>query len=72
MNTKEMLTAIACALLAAVALLSPAACTVNRHNQVSAAIQAGVDPLEAKCAIESLNQNDPICITVAVRKESRK
>lgn len=72
MNNQEMLTAITCALLVAVVLLSPAACTANRHNQISAAIQAGADPLEAKCAIESLNQNDPVCITVAVRKESLK
>jgi len=71
MNNQEMLTAITCALLVAVVLLSPAACTANRHNQISAAIQAGADPLETKCAIEADVGHSALCITTAVRKESK-
>ena len=71
MNNQEMLTAITCALLVAVVLLSPAACTANRHNQISAAIQAGADPLEAKCALEADAGQSALCITTAVRKESK-
>lgn len=72
MDIKESLVAALALVLLAVVLCTPAACTANRHNQISAAIQAGADPLEAKCAIEGDNSQSTICVLTAARKEPRK
>jgi hypothetical protein len=33
-------------------LLSPVACTANRHRVIADAIKAGADPMATKCAVE--------------------
>jgi hypothetical protein len=53
MNIPGALTTCFGLLLLAVVLCTPSACTANRHNQITRAIESGADPLEAKCAIES-------------------
>lgn len=54
-------------LLGAAVLLSPAACTMRRHQQIAEAVKAGADPMEAKCAIEGENTHTPACIVIATR-----
>ena len=49
-------------------LCTPAACTAHRHAQITKAIEAGVDPMEAKCAYSK----DTSCILIAARKEEQK
>ena len=67
MNTQEMLATCFGLVLFAAVLLSPAACTANRHNQIAKAIEAGAAPLEAKCAIESENNSSLVCALTATR-----
>lgn len=71
MNTQELITAICAMVLAAVALLSPVACAANRHNQIAKAIEAGADPIEAKCAIESETGSEPVCILAAAGRSPK-
>lgn len=72
MNTQELITAICAMVLAAVVLLSPVACTANRHNQIARAIEAGADPIEAKCAIEGDNGQNTICVLAAANRKGAK
>ena len=72
MNTQELIATVFGLAVAAVVLCTPAACTANRHIQISAAIQAGADPIETKCAIEGDSSQSPVCIVAAARKEPRK
>lgn len=71
MDAKETFTACLGMVLAAGVLLSPAACVANRHNQITKAIEAGADPLEAKCAIEGETEQTPVCILAASRKPAK-
>lgn len=52
-------------------LCTAAACTAHRHAQITKAIEAGADPMEAKCAIEGYSEDIP-CILLAARKEEQK
>ena len=65
MNKYQMFTTMFCALLAAIVVVTPVGCTMNRHNQIAEAIKAGGDPIAVKCAIESDNQNNAMCIVAA-------
>lgn len=67
MKVAEMIVWMFGLLCGAVVLCSPAACVANRHIQVEKAIEAGADPLEAKCAIEGLNDQSQICLVLAAR-----
>lgn len=58
-------------ILVACVLATPAACTVHRHSQITKAIEAGADPMEAKCALES-NSMAADCILIAARKGDQK
>lgn len=71
MNTQEMFATCFGLVLSAAVLLSPAACTANRHNQIAKAIEAGADPIEAKCAIEGESGRDPVCIVAAAKRGSK-
>lgn len=53
-------------LLIAAVVASPVACTMSRHEKITRAIEAGADPLAAKCAIESENGSSALCMAVAV------
>jgi hypothetical protein len=56
-------------LVMVVALVAmPVACTANRHSQIAKAIEAGADPLEAKCAIEGDNSSNVVCVVLASKK----
>lgn len=70
MSYKEMTLWIVGLLLLAAVLLSPAACTMNRHRLIAKAIEGGADPIATKCAIESESGYDPQCI-VSATKPSR-
>lgn len=72
MNTQELITAICAMVLAAVVLSTPAACTANRHIQIARAIEAGADPIEAKCAIEGGNGQNTICVLAAANRKGAK
>jgi hypothetical protein len=55
----------------------PAACTLQerqRNNAVATMVQAGADPLVAKCALsKSTPENpDPVCILTAARLNSKE
>lgn len=65
MNNKEMAVWIVALVLAAGVLISPAACTMNRHRLVAEAIEKGADPTAVKCAIESDVGHTPQCVLVA-------
>ncbi|MCY1559415.1 hypothetical protein D9M68_964550 [compost metagenome] len=52
-------------------LVSPAACTANRHTQITRAIEAGADPMEAKCAIEGDTGQSMVCVVLAANKGAR-
>lgn len=69
MTITEAITACVALLLAALVLSTPAACTANRHIQIARAIEAGADPIEAKCAIEGDTGNTPACILAAARRK---
>lgn len=71
MDGKECFATCLGLVLLATVLLSPAACTANRHNQIRAAIEAGADPLEAKCAIESQGGPSDLCTIVATKKQEQ-
>lgn len=53
-------------LLGAAVLISPAACTANRHRLIAKAIGEGADPIAVKCALDSMNGSSPVCIAKAV------
>lgn len=59
-----------CALMAALVVTSPVACTVHTNNRISEAIEKGADPLEARCAMEMGNPS-AVCIATAVRGERK-
>ena len=67
MNMNEALTVCFGLVLAAFVLLAPVACTVNRHNQIAEVIKAGVNPTEAKCAIEADTGNTTVCIIISMK-----
>lgn len=69
MDRNETITWCVGMLLGALVLSSPAACTANRHNQIAHAIEAGADPLEAKCAIEGDNSQNAVCIALAAARK---
>lgn len=71
MDRNEMVTVVIGMTLAAVVLLSPAACTMHRQLRIKEAIAAGADPQAAKCAIEADTGQTAECILVATdrRKE---
>lgn len=54
--------------LGTLVLLSPAACTMNRHYVIARAIANGAEPIGAKCAIEADTNHDPLCIAYTVGK----
>ena len=68
MTTNETAVSILAIVLTATVLLSPVACTMNRHRVIAAAIKAGADPIAAKCAIETDIERSALCITVVQRK----
>lgn len=57
--------------LVACVLVTPVGCTIHRHAQITKAIEAGADPIEAKCALEgdSLTQ---ACLLIAAGKGAKK
>lgn len=71
MNGKECFATCFGLLLLAAVLASPAACTANRHNQIRAAIEAGADPLEAKCAIEASGGPSELCAIAATKSKEK-
>lgn len=60
-----------CALCVTAVLVSPAACTMHENQQIADAIKAGADPLEAKCAIGSMQGNNHVCTVIATKKERK-
>ena len=62
MDIKSMVCIIVGILVLGAVLLSPAACTMNRHRIVSEAIKSGIDPVAAKCAIEADTGHTPQCL----------
>lgn len=72
MTITEAITACVALLLAALVLSTPAACTANRHIQIARAIEAGADPIEAKCAIEGDNGQNTICVLAAANRKGAK
>lgn len=59
------------ALLIAVVLASPVACTMHRQRLIAEAIKAGADPLAAKCAIEGDSgdsRTSALCMATALQK----
>lgn len=73
MNVKEMAVWIIGIVLGASVLLSPAACTMNRHRLVAEAIEKGADPTAVKCAMESDVGHTPQCVlATAIRPQAAK
>jgi hypothetical protein len=68
MDTRTMVVQVIGMLLLAVVVCSPVACTMNRHRLVAEAIKGGADPLAAKCAIETTNTTDSLCLAKALGK----
>lgn len=58
--------------LVACLLATPAGCTVPRHAQITKAIEAGADPMEASCALEGESQYANTCLLIAARKGDQK
>lgn len=52
---------------AALVLLSPVACTMNRQHTIAEAVKAGADPIAAKCAIEGDTGHTPMCVAYAMK-----
>lgn len=71
MDAKTMIVAILGIVVGGAVLLSPAACTMRRHQVVADAIKNGADPISAKCAIESDNSMSPVCIVRAQEPSNR-
>lgn len=72
MTTTEAITSCVALLLAALVLSTPVACTANRHIQIARAIEAGADPIEAKCAIEGDNNQSIVCVLAAANRKGTK
>lgn len=72
MTLTEAITACVALLLAALVLSTPAACVANRHIQIARAIEAGADPIEAKCAIEGDNSQSIVCVLTAANRKGTK
>ena len=53
------------ALLVAAVALSPVACTMTQQNLVANAIKDGVNPIDAKCAIEMGAERAQMCLARA-------
>lgn len=70
-NRQEFALSALAMTLIAVVLATPAGCTIHRNAQLTKAIESGVDPLEAKCALDSHSQDIP-CILVAAGKGASK
>ena len=52
--------------------LSMTGCTVNRHYQTRVLIEnAKVDPIEARCALDSDSLGYTACVMIASKKESK-
>jgi hypothetical protein len=70
-SVKEMVCRILGILVTGSVLLSPVACTINRHNRIADAINHGADPTGAKCAIEADAGATAQCIAYQARREQR-
>lgn len=71
MSTKEFVLWIVAGVLLAALLVSPVACTMNRHRLIAEAIKNGADPLAAKCAIEGGDgdsRTSAMCMAKALEK----
>ena len=65
---KDEVVTIAGFVLLAIVAMSPVACTMNRHHVIAEAIANGADPIDARCAIESGMDRDPMCIVRTARQ----
>lgn len=72
MDTREMIVAIVAILAGTAVLLSPAACTINRHILVAEAIKAGGDPQAVRCAIEAEAGISVDCILIANKQGDKR
>jgi hypothetical protein len=62
MSKTDAFVAVLAIVLGAAVLLSPVACTINRHRIIAQAIKDGADPIAARCAIEGDTGYTPACI----------
>ena len=67
MDLKTMFLIALAIVCAAMVLLSPVACTVNRQKITAQAIKDGADPIAVKCAIEADTSHSPMCVAQALK-----
>ncbi|WP_159913051.1 hypothetical protein [Pantoea sp. 18069] len=64
---KDAIVTVVGFLVLAAAVMSPVACTMNRHALMAEAIRGGADPIAVKCAIEADMGMSPMCVVKASR-----
>ncbi|MDH1477484.1 hypothetical protein N5F13_23580 [Comamonas thiooxydans] len=69
MNKTDLVATVLGWSLLAMVVVSPVACTMNRHALMVEAIQSGVDPIAVKCAMESDMGSNAMCIAKAMQRQ---
>lgn len=64
---KDAIVTVVGFLVLAAVVVSPVACTMNRHALMAEAIRGGADPIAVKCAIEADMGMSPMCVAKASR-----
>lgn len=68
MSKTDLVATVVGLVLLAMVVVSPVACTMNRHALIADAVRGGADPIAVRCAIESDMERSAMCIAKALRQ----